>query len=170
MQRGQPANGLLKQHSQQAVIGLHPGLTSPVDDSTMAIDLAPAGDQPQPSASGQPSSLPPPGDVAAAIAALEQAQSAQNGGLFSTPPPAAAELGELYAVLQQQNGYATHANSAIGNGNLARSSPERGELTSPSRVLTHDSTGSGSHQRSKQTAKRQRTSNGPAGSSQRAGS
>lgn len=65
---------------------------------------------------------------------------------------------------QLQNGYATHASSAIGNGHAAQASPER-ELTSPSRLLTHDSTGSGS--RSKPGAKRRRTS-GAAGSSQHA--
>jgi hypothetical protein len=100
---------------------------------------------------------------------LEAAQAA--AGPPFTPPPAAAELGELYHVLQQQNGYATHANSAIGNGhrNMAYSSPER-ELTSPSRLLTHDSTGggSGSHPRSKQASKRRRPSAGPSGSSRHA--
>ena len=134
--------------------------------STLAVDLAPAqpNGSPQPSASFQPSSLPPPGVVAAALVALEAAQAAAHGGPYATPPPAAVEqLGELYATLHQ-NGYATHANSAIGNGHMAQSSPDR-ELTSPSRLLTHDSTGSGS--RSRQAAKRRRTSGGPVGSTQR---
>ncbi|KAI7838466.1 hypothetical protein COHA_007729 [Chlorella ohadii] len=138
------------------------GVASPIDYSTMAVDLAPAGpaDAPQPSASYQPSSLPPPGAVAAAMAALEAAQAAQNGSLWQTPPPSSAEqLGEVIQALARQNGYATHANSAIGNGHVA-TSPDR-ELTSPSRLLTHDSTGSGSKQ---QAAKRRRTSAGPAGS------
>jgi hypothetical protein len=139
------------------------GVGSPINYSTMAVDLAPAGpsDAPQPSASFQPSSLPPPGAVAAALAALEAAQTAQNGSLWQTPPPPSAEqLGEVIQALARQNGYATHANSAIGNRDVA-TSPDR-ELTSPSRLLTHDSTGSGSkHQ---QAAKRRRTSAGPSGS------
>lgn len=152
------------------------GVASPIDYSTMAVDLAPVGpaDAPQPSASFQPSSLPPPGAVAAALAALEAAQAAQNGSLWQTPPPAAAEqLGEAIQALARQasgalisgraglgseqqwpgvllaslpmecnllpivcaapthlpscthfllqNGYATHANSAIGNGHVATS-------------------------------------------------
>jgi hypothetical protein len=47
--------------------------------------------------------------------------------------------------------------------------PAEPELTSPSRLQTHDSTGSGSQRRSKQAAKRRRTSAGPAGSTQNAG-
>ncbi|EFN54546.1 hypothetical protein CHLNCDRAFT_135331 [Chlorella variabilis] len=165
----QPANGFPKQPPQPAGSAGN-GFLSPINLSTMAVDLAPAGadDAPQPSASGQPSSLPPPGAVAAALAALEQQQAAQDNGLYLTPPP--AELGELYHVLQQQNGYATHANSAIGNGghsHAAQGSPDR-ELTSPSRLLTHDSTAGGSASRSKQAAKRRRTSAGPSGSTQHA--
>ena len=81
------------------------GVAFPIDYSTMAVDLAPAGpgDAPQPSASFQPSSLPPPGAVAAALAALEAAQAAQNGSLWQTPPPPAAEqLGEVIQALSRQ--------------------------------------------------------------------
>mgnify|MGYP001811079335 CR=1 FL=1 len=114
------ANGVCKQRSQAAAgpAGSQ-GLTSRLDLSTMAVDLAPldgpaptpaaaaaavaGAAAPAPSASFQPSSLPPPGVVAAALAALEQQQAALNGGLF-TPAPLVEQLGEVYHALQQQVG------------------------------------------------------------------
>ncbi|KAL4424424.1 hypothetical protein ABPG77_005667 [Micractinium sp. CCAP 211/92] len=173
------ANGVAKHSSGRAAgpagggaTSRSQGCASPIDFSTMAVDLAPPAngtEHPQPSASFQPSGLPPAAAVAAALAALEQQQAALNGSLLQTPPQVPPELGELYQALQQQNGHATYANSAIGNGHIASASPER-ELTSPSRLRTHDSTGSGSRQRtgSKQTAKRRRTSAARASSSQQA--
>lgn len=99
-------------------------LTSPLNYSTMAVDMAPAGpDEPQPTASGQPSHLPPPGAVAAVLAALEAQQAAHNGASQLAPPAAATSLGDAGQPLQPQNGYATHANSAIGNGHMAQTSP-----------------------------------------------
>jgi syndecan 1 len=273
------ATGHAQQQQQQQAA------SSPLDFSTMAVDLAPAGDaadQPQPSASFQPSGLLPPGAAAAALAALEQQQVEQNGGMYQSPPPAAEQLGELYHALQQQQ---VSTGAAIGAGwagcwwvllhssklqssalaikpccsdpapaaewlchpcqqchrqrphgprqprwvgalgtrcckqqqtpvcftivhNWMRAAehqssfdtnsqqppvlacaaalpwralihhacpdlvpwlPAEPELTSPSRLQTHDSTGSGSQRRSKQAAKRRRTSAGPAGSTQNAG-
>lgn len=81
------------------------GDASPIDLSTMAVDLAPPANgvaHPQPSASFQPSGLPPAAAVAAALAALEQQQAALNGGQPHTPPHVPPELGELYQALQQQ--------------------------------------------------------------------
>lgn len=98
---GQPvANGAAHPDGEPAAAGVDT-YPSPIDYSTMAVDLAPAGPDPQPSASFQPSSLPPPGAVAAALAALEAQQTAQNGGPYYTPPPGAASLGEGQQLQQQ---------------------------------------------------------------------
>ena len=103
-------------HAQQQQQQQQQAASSPLDFSTMAVDLAPAGDaadQPQPSASFQPSGLLPPGAAAAALAALEQQQVEQNGGMYQSPPPAAEQLGELYHALQQQQ---VSTGAAIGAG------------------------------------------------------
>lgn len=125
------ANGVVKRLTSReglaaaagGATGCRQGTASPVDLSTMAVDLAPpanGADHPQPSASFQPSGLPPAAAVAAALAALEQQQAALNGGLPHTPPQVPAELGELYQALQQQVGSGTQAALTQNQGVKAR--------------------------------------------------